>query len=68
MKIEKLIKVMCIEEGVTLGEVAEKERISRQALHSRLCGDMKVSSLIGILNVLGYELCCVKDGKVRRIE
>ena len=61
MKIGKLIKVLALQEDMTMTEMAEKLGISRQGLYKRLNGTMRVDSLQECLKILGYDLYYGKD-------
>ena len=43
-------------ESVSVGELAERLGISRQALYKRLEGNMTSASFLECLNALGYEI------------
>ena len=67
MEAGKLIKILCITEGVSITELANRLGISRQALYKRLEGEIRYSSFVECLEALGYELYYGKDGKVKKI-
>ena len=67
MDAGKLIKILCITEGVSITELASRLGISRQALYKRLEGEIRFSSFTECLEALGYELYYGKDGKVKKI-
>ena len=60
MDINKEMKILLIKEGTSITRLSEVIGVSRQALYSRINGDLKVSSLESILEALGYELKIVK--------
>lgn len=63
-----LIREILARDGIKVSEVAERVGISRQAMCKRIQGDMKVSSFLGIMRAMGYEVYYGKDGKVKRID
>lgn len=63
----KLIKMIAVNEGISLTDLAERLGISRQALYKRLNGDMRSSCFAECLTAMGYELYYGKDGKVKKI-
>lgn len=63
-----LIREIMVRDGIKVSEVAERVGISRQAMYKRIQGDMKVSSFLGIMRAMGYEVYYGKDGKVKRID
>ena len=63
----KLIKMIAVNEGISLTDLAERLGISRQALYKRLNGDMKISNFTECLNAMGYDMYYGKDGKVRKL-
>ena len=64
----KIIKALCIQEGVSLTLLAEKIGISRQALYKRLEGGITLSHFEEILSALGYSLYYGKDGNLRKLK
>lgn len=68
MKAGKVIKKIAMDDGVKMGELAGRLRISRQALYKRLDGDMRVSHFFAVMDALGYEIYYGKDGKARKFE
>ena len=67
MDVGKLIKIICITEGVSITELAQRLGISRQALYKRLEGDIRFSNFVECIEALGYELYYGKDGKVKKM-
>ena len=64
MPLQEIIVGIMREQGVTQNKLAERMGISRQAMSQMLKGqDMKVSTAIDILSVLGYTLTVTKDGE-----
>ena len=64
MTIQRIIADILREEGMTQAEVAKKIGITKQALSQMINGkDMKVSTMISILTVLGYNFKISKAGE-----
>lgn len=68
MDWRRFVKEVADREGVSMGEIAGKMGISRQALYGRLRGRVSYETVERCLRELGYGIYYGKDGKVRRIE
>ena len=66
MTIQNILCEIMRDEGITQNELAKKLNVSRQAMSKMLHGngDMRMSTVISILDILGYEFNIEKvDGK-----
>lgn len=64
MTIQTILLDIMQQESITQSELAEKMNISRQAMHHMLKGnDMRLSTVLSILDILGYDF---KIEKVRK--
>ena len=64
MTIQQILLDIMKKEKVTNVELAKQLGVSRQAVQQMLKGDdMKISTVVVILSILGYEFKIVKDGE-----
>ena len=64
MKMQSILIDIMQREGITQSELADKLDISRQAMSKMLKGnDMKLSTVLSILEILGYSFMIEKDGR-----
>ena len=65
MLIQNILKNIIRDEGITQNQLAKKLKISRQAVSEMLRsdGDMKISTVLYILETLGYTFQITKDGE-----
>lgn len=64
MTIQSILLDIMGREGITQSELAEKMDISRQAMHHMLKGtDMRLSTVLSILEILGYDFNIEKAKK-----
>ena len=64
MLIQTILKNIMRDEGSTQNQLAKKLKISRQAVSEMLRsdGDMRLSTVLFILETLGYTFQITKDG------
>lgn len=63
MKIQTILIDIMQHEGITQSELADKLDISKQAMSKMLKGnDMRLSTVLSILDILGYSFSIEKDG------
>lgn len=63
MDVNRIVADIINREGISQKQLADRVGVSRQAISQMVNGnDMKVSTLLAILNVLGYSIQVVKDG------
>ena len=64
MLIQNIIRNIMRDEGVTQNQLAKKMKVSRQAASEMLRGDgdMKLSTVLVILETLGYSFQITKGG------
>lgn len=67
MDTGRLIRVLCVTEGITMTELANRLGITRQALYKRLDGKMLLESFEECINALGYDLYYGKGDDIRKI-
>ena len=64
MKIQNVLLDIMQKEGVSQSDLAERMNISRQAMSQMLKGkDMRLSSVLSILEILGYSFTIEKEKK-----
>ena len=64
MSVNKIIIDIMDRESITQKQLSDKLHISRQAVSQMVKGkDMRVSTLLTILNVLGYTIQVIKVGE-----
>lgn len=64
MTIQSILLDIMQREGITQSELADKMNISRQAMHHMLKGtDMRLSTVLSILEILGYDFNIEKAKK-----
>ena len=62
MKIQNVLLDIMQKEGVSQSDLAERMNISRQAMSQMLKGkDMRLSSVLSILEILGYSFVIEKE-------
>ena len=65
MEASRIVREIARREGISMSELSRRLGISRQALYKRLEGDMRSSSFLKCIEVMGCEIYYGKGKAVR---